>query len=1120
MKYNTIQDKFYLGQRGYILAWIMVVASLTALLLANYMRTTTSERAANIRHIATAESRLAAESLVNYAAAEVVRQFRNEPLHAFSTYAGRQLEVPEEVIVKIGQDRIDVDSLKVYVGPDDDGLVGHYIDPNDPGNETDPLKGKITYMRTLNIFAEASAKYGSRPNEMVTRYAELALQVRDAPFFSSAFFYNMDLELMPEKQMDVYGPVYVNGDAYLGCDEGLNFHGPFHAAGDILHGAKLLNGRKFNVSAEVNHLGPIFFTDSNGNLVAMKRDPELSGEAFSDWIDTHPDNAATWSEDSYAAWENMVQNGVPIIDIAGYDRYVEDDPSTAGDETMNSSYAIIEPVLSTDHPNYKGEAVRKQKFAWKAGLFFRVSPDGYVSAHKYQRDANGAMELDALGNPIEIEVKLPAGLIGDANYTMNAIEKDAQSEVFKDYFDTYYNEVQVPVYETIATVTTLNVADEIAAVEAEYDDVLQDFQDSLGTDNAGLDPVAQADIWLQDAIDDIYAKDADGDGFYTIEIEEDAVDADGNLIQATTEDGVLVFNTEQDYAGRTELVEAGFKDHRQYKYGKNLDTLTLDINRLRQLISDGDADYSPEDWNVDFSEGIEADASNPDDDLGSEPESSGLIGEWLVGDMEQAVVNTIDNNFNGSYPADLSEKPTTANSQRGTSLYFDGINDRVELPSNFNLEGNAFTFSVWMNLASQNKSDARIISKATGTSTADHNFMLSTYGDGRLRVRLKTYDNPDGITLYSNDGTYDLNTWHHVAVTYDGAQLALIVDGEEKKSMEISGDIIQSNDVPVNIGNQPGDNHPLHGMLNQMTFYDNTLSRAEIASLGEVETGYFANNRGELPAFNPAQDWNGIVYIELPYNASERLDNIVDPVRDDLAVMLINGEDLPTQTDGGVEGFSLATNAPLYLLGNYNADGNLETGSATAYEEGEIPALLVADTFTLLGPGFADTEPIPATAEERRDFGPTGRRQAWRGINAKTLYLHVDDVNIPVEVSTALIAGIAPTIPVQPGDTAVKQSGGAHNVIRYLQEWKTEMRYRGSIVVLYENEVHKNALGADYRGIYRPPQRTIGFNDMFRLGSFPPGTPKGRTYRKAFLTYPSVEEYQQKVSSVTELPNT
>ena len=78
-------------------------------------------------------------------------------------------------------------------------------------------------------------------------------------------------------------------------------------------------------------------------------------------------------------------------------------------------------------------------------------------------------------------------------------------------------------------------------------------------------------------------------------------------------------------------------------------------------------------------------------------------------------------------------------------------------------------------------------------------------------------------------------------------------------------------------------------------------------------------------------------------------------------------------------------------------------------------------------------------------------------------------------------------------------SGGAHNFPRFLEYWSSELTIRGSLVALFESEVHRLSMPTDSGHYYNPPTRDWGFNENFRNGNYPPGTPNTRTYRRVSL---------------------
>jgi len=112
------------------------------------------------------------------------------------------------------------------------------------------------------------------------------------------------------------------------------------------------------------------------------------------------------------------------------------------------------------------------------------------------------------------------------------------------------------------------------------------------------------------------------------------------------------------------------------------------------------------------------------------------------------------------------------------------------------------------------------------------------------------------------------------------------------------------------------------------------------------------------------------------------------------------------------------------------------------------------------------------------------------------------------EVAAAAVAGIRP--PNVQGDNSY--SGGAHNFPRFLENWSAQTFYlRGSMVCLYESEVDFSTWDTSY---YSPPNRGYGFNDLFATGTYPPGTPLLRTYRRENYTNLSAAEFASQTSGL------
>jgi len=176
----------------------------------------------------------------------------------------------------------------------------------------------------------------------------------------------------------------------------------------------------------------------------------------------------------------------------------------------------------------------------------------------------------------------------------------------------------------------------------------------------------------------------------------------------------------------------------------------------------------------------------------------------------------------------ISGASWTSSGKYGNALSFNGSTSYVNLGT-FDVTGQVLTISVWIKADSfASNVDPRILSKATGTTEADHYFMLgSTPSNGnKLRFRLKT----NGVTktLIASSGDLPVGQWVHAAATYDGSMMKLYKDGVEVGSVAMSGSISSSNAVPVWIGRNPDGTNAFQGTIDELRIYSKALTPAEI----------------------------------------------------------------------------------------------------------------------------------------------------------------------------------------------------------------------------------------------------------------------------------------------------
>jgi hypothetical protein len=243
-----------------------------------------------------------------------------------------------------------------------------------------------------------------------------------------------------------------------------------------------------------------------------------------------------------------------------------------------------------------------------------------------------------------------------------------------------------------------------------------------------------------------------------------------------------------------------------------------------------------------------------------------------------------------------------------------------------------------------------------------------------------------------------------------------------------------------------------------------------------------------------ATGWNGRVYMEVErpttgFVAASDVGSMGSGTTTRTSVRLINGTQLPNRRDVNTansllpDGFTIATNAPVYVCGNYNspgADSGTRSGTAVGTEtvatigqpkDNEGPAAIAADAINILSANWWNgTVPI-GDATSSNSTAPAATK---------------------TEVAAAFLTGNVPTT-----TNGVSYSGGVENFPRFHENWSgIRFRYRGSMVALFNSTA---ATGPWSSARYSAPTREWGFSQMFQQGRQPPGTPMLRTFRR--VTY-------------------
>lgn len=165
--------------------------------------------------------------------------------------------------------------------------------------------------------------------------------------------------------------------------------------------------------------------------------------------------------------------------------------------------------------------------------------------------------------------------------------------------------------------------------------------------------------------------------------------------------------------------------------------------------------------------------------------------------------------------------------------------------------GHGLTILGWFKADDFDVNDGRIITKATGTGTDDHYWMLGTRGVGgqgaspyRMRFRVSLGGSTEKLIDGGGSGSLpdtvggtnvDLaaNTWYFAAAVYDGSTMKIYLDGVLIASADQTG-TRDTNTAQVWMGDNPISvdvNRPFDGIIDEVAVFSRALSGSEITAL-------------------------------------------------------------------------------------------------------------------------------------------------------------------------------------------------------------------------------------------------------------------------------------------------
>ncbi|HEX8679077.1 MAG TPA: LamG-like jellyroll fold domain-containing protein, partial [Chthoniobacterales bacterium] len=190
---------------------------------------------------------------------------------------------------------------------------------------------------------------------------------------------------------------------------------------------------------------------------------------------------------------------------------------------------------------------------------------------------------------------------------------------------------------------------------------------------------------------------------------------------------------------------------------------------------------------------------------------------------------------------DLSSSNNDGTAMNGTTFLpgyvaqafsFDGVDDQVTVPHNTNQNvGSQVTIDAWI-YPLANKHGQTILQKRNASNTGGYVFETTAQpagGDNGLQWVIMI--NGSYRVLQTPANVLTLNTWQHVAATYDGATMRIFVNGAERASKAESGAIDATTDPMVIGRNVANVSIAYQGLIDEVELFGRALSQAEIQAI-------------------------------------------------------------------------------------------------------------------------------------------------------------------------------------------------------------------------------------------------------------------------------------------------
>ena len=272
---------------------------------------------------------------------------------------------------------------------------------------------------------------------------------------------------------------------------------------------------------------------------------------------------------------------------------------------------------------------------------------------------------------------------------------------------------------------------------------------------------------------------------------------------------------------------------------------------------------------------------------------------WPLDESNGVTANPVSGGSNGTLVGGVLWDPTGGH--HDGAARFDGVDDRILFgPCDLTNGGNAISVSLWVKPDFVTGAERTLIAKTIGPLLSDHIWSLAFVNATAIRFRLKA--GAATTELVSAPSSLFGGNWYHIAATYDGTEMRILINGALIASTAKSGSIGYFPQAPASLGALSTGNAPISAWIDDVRIYDRALSDQEILNIlfETLTTGVNEQRPATVPSNGrltlPSGDWSSLQVIDpagrtvqhhQPINASTTMD--LDPLPAGMYLVCLQG---------------------------------------------------------------------------------------------------------------------------------------------------------------------------------------------------------------------------------------